>query len=50
MSENAIIVKDVTKSFKVYMDRIGSQLRDTMNMCGTPTLADIGEDNIFIAK
>ena len=36
--------------FKVYMDRIVSQLRDTMNMCGTPTLADIGEDNIFIAK
>ena len=38
------------EGFKVYMDRIVSQLRDTMNMCGTPTLADIGEDNIFIAK
>ena len=38
------------EGFKVYMDRIVSQLRDTMNMCGTPTLADIGEDNVFIAK
>ena len=38
------------EGFKVYMDRIVSQLRDTMTMCGTPTLSDIGEDNIFIAK
>lgn len=38
------------EGFKVYMDRIVSQLRDTMTMCGTPTLADIGSDNIFLAK
>lgn len=38
------------EGFKVYMDRIVSQLRDTMTMCGTPTLSDICEDNIFIAK
>lgn len=38
------------EGFKVYMDRIVSQLRDTMTMCGTPTLADITEENIFIAK
>ena len=29
MSENAIIVKDVTKSFKVYMDK-GSQLKERL--------------------
>ena len=44
------IYAEGAEGFKVYMDRIVSQLRDTMNMCGTPTLADIGEDNIFIAK
>lgn len=38
------------EGFKVYMDRIVSQLRDTMTMCGTPALADITEENIFIAK
>ena len=38
------------EGFKVYMDRIVSQLRDTMTMCGTPTLSDICEDNIFIVK
>ncbi len=38
------------EGFKVYMDKIVSQLRDTMTMCGTPTLADITEENIFIAK
>lgn len=38
------------EGFKVYMDRIVSQLRDTMTMCGTPTLADITEENAFIAK
>lgn len=38
------------EGFKVYMDKIVSQLRDTMTMCGTPTLADISQENIFIAK
>lgn len=38
------------EGLRIYMDRIVSQLRDTMTMCGTPTLADIGSDNIFIAK
>ena len=38
------------EGLKVYMDRIVSQLRDTMTMCGTPTLSDIGRDNVFIAK
>lgn len=38
------------EGFKVYMDRIVSQLKDTMTMCGTPSLADIGEGNVFIAK
>ena len=31
-------------------NKIVKELRDTMTMCGTPTLADIGRDNIFIAK
>ena len=38
------------EGFKVYMDRIVSQLRDTMNMCGTPTLKDITLDNIWMSK
>lgn len=38
------------EGFRVYMDRIVKELSDTMTMCGTPTLADIGRDNIFIAK
>ena len=38
------------EGLKVYMDRIVSQLRDTMTMCGIPTLSDIGRDNVFIAK
>ena len=36
--------------FRVYMDRIVSELRDTMTMCGTPTLKDITADNIYISK
>lgn len=36
--------------FKVYMDRITGVLRDTMTMCGTPTLKDISRANIYIAK
>lgn len=38
------------EGFKVYMDRIVSQLKDTMNMCGTPSLKDITRENIWIAK
>ena len=38
------------EGFKVYMDKIVGELKGTMTMCGTPTLADIGMDNVFIAK
>lgn len=38
------------EGFKVYMDKIVAELKDTMTMCGTPTLKDIGRDNIFIVK
>lgn len=38
------------EGFRVYMDKIVSELKDTMTMCGTPTLKDITKDNIFIAK
>lgn len=38
------------EGFKVYMDKIVKELRDTMAMCGTPTLADISRDNIWISK
>lgn len=38
------------EGFKVYMDKIVKELRDTMAMCGTPTLADITRDNIWISK
>ncbi len=38
------------EGFKVYMDKIVKELRDTMTMCGTPSLADIGRDNIWLAK
>ena len=31
----------------VYLDKIIAELRDTMTMCGTPTLADIGRDNVI---
>ena len=31
----------------VYLDKIIAELRDTMTMCGTPTLADIGPDNVI---
>ena len=42
------IYAEGAEGFKIYMDTITAQLRDTMTMCGTPTLADIGEDSIFI--
>lgn len=38
------------EGFRVYMDKIVKELRDTMAMCGTPTLADISRDNIWISK
>lgn len=38
------------EGFKVYMDKIVGELKDTMTMCGTPTLKDITKDNIFISK
>lgn len=33
--------------FKVYMDKIVGELKDTMTMCGTPTLNDITKENIW---
>lgn len=38
------------EGFKVYMDKIVKELRDTMSMCGTPSLGDISRDNIWISK
>ena len=38
------------EGFKVYMDKIVAELKDTMTMCGTPTLKDITKENIFIAR
>ena len=32
---------------KVYLDKIVAELKDTMTMCGTPTLADIGRDSVI---
>ena len=36
------------EGLRLYLDRITAELRDTMTMCGTPTLADIGRDNILL--
>ena len=36
------------EGFRVYMDKIVGELKSTMTMCGTPTLGDIGRDNIRI--
>ncbi len=36
------------EGFRVYMDKILGELRSTMTMCGTPTLADITCDKVFI--
>lgn len=38
------------EGFKVYMDTIAAQLRDTMTMCGAPTLKDITADKVWMAK
>ena len=37
------------EGLRVYLDKILGELTSTMTMCGTPTLADIGPDNIFRA-
>lgn len=34
------------EGLRVYLDKIVAELKDTMTMCGTPTLADIGPDNV----
>ncbi len=34
------------EGLKAYLDKMTSELKDTMTMCGTPTLADIGRHNI----
>ena len=36
------------EGFKVYMDKITAELRDTMTMCGARKLSDIGPDMVFI--
>lgn len=33
---------------RMYLDRILAELRDTMTMCGTPSLRDIGRNNLFL--
>ena len=36
------------EGLRVYLDRILGEFTSTMTMCGTPTLADIGRDNVII--
>ncbi|MEA4946041.1 MAG: alpha-hydroxy-acid oxidizing protein [Oscillospiraceae bacterium] len=36
------------EGFRVYMDRLTAELRDTMTMCGARSLADITPDKVFI--
>ena len=33
---------------KLYIEKIGGELSDTMSMCGAKTLADITRDMIFV--
>lgn len=35
-----------SEGFRVYMDKIGKELKDTMTMCGCPTLKDIDRSSI----
>lgn len=35
---------------KLTTDKLGAELADTMRMCGTASLAEIGPDNVFIPK
>lgn len=44
------IYADGEEGFRVYMDKIVKELRDTMAMCGTPSIGDISRDNIWISK
>lgn len=41
-----VIYADGANGFRSYMDKIVGELKSTMTMCGTPTLADIGRDNV----
>lgn len=41
------IYADGANGLRLYLDKLTAELKDTMTMCGTPTLADIGPDNIF---
>ena len=36
------------EGLKVYLDKLLGELTSTMTMCGTPTLADIGRDNVIL--
>ncbi|MBR2716565.1 MAG: alpha-hydroxy-acid oxidizing protein [Oscillospiraceae bacterium] len=36
------------EGLKAYLDRLLAELSSTMTMCGTPTLADIGRENVRI--
>ncbi len=38
------------EGFRVYMDRITSELRSTMTMCGAASLKDITRDRIRMEK
>ena len=34
------------EGLRLYLDKLTAELRDTMTMCGTPTLQDIGRENV----
>ena len=36
------------EGLRVYLDKLLGELTSTMTMCGTPTLADIGRDNVIL--
>ena len=36
------------EGLNVYLDKMIAELKDTMTMCGTPTLADLGPDNVTV--
>ena len=38
------------EGLRVYLDKILGELASTMTMCGTPTLADIGRDNVILPR
>lgn len=43
------IYAEGAEGFKVYMDRLAAEFRDTMTMCGARKLADITRDKVFPA-